>query len=53
MRHYYVSFAHSLGMSDANIMASGGWKTDSVMKRVYRHDMRKTEEQKRIADNLL
>ena len=36
LRHYYASTAHYLGVPDAYIMANGGWKTDSVMKRVYR-----------------
>lgn len=36
LRHYYASTAHYLGIPDAYIMANGGWKTDSVMKRVYR-----------------
>lgn len=37
-RHYYASTAHAIGMPDAVIMASGGWKTDQVMKQVYRHE---------------
>lgn len=37
LRHYYASTAHALGIPDAVIMESGGWKTDHVMKRVYRH----------------
>lgn len=36
LRHYYASTAHYLGVPDAYIMANGGWKTDHVMKRVYR-----------------
>ena len=39
LRHYYASMAHSLGIPDANIMAAGGWKTDTVMKSIYRHAM--------------
>ena len=35
LRHYYASFAHSLGIPDKYIMANGGWKTDHVMKRIY------------------
>lgn len=38
LRHYYASTAHSLGMPDAVIMASGGWKTDHIMKNIYRHE---------------
>lgn len=40
LRHYYASTAHYLGVPDAYIMANGGWKTDSVMKRVYREALR-------------
>lgn len=49
LRHYYASTAHYLGVPDAYIMANGGWKTDSVMKRVYREaleDKKKEENQK-------
>ena len=44
LRHYFASYAHSLGIPDADIMAIGGWKTDAVMKKVYRKSM---EESKR------
>lgn len=37
LRHYYASLSHSLGIPDTYIMKSGGWKTDNVMKNVYRH----------------
>lgn len=36
LRHYYVSIAHAIGVSDAVVMKSGGWRTDAVMKRHYR-----------------
>lgn len=36
-RHYYASTASSLGVPDAYIMQAGGWKTDHVLKSVYRH----------------
>ena len=39
LRHYFASYAHSLGIPDADIMAIGGWSTDSVMKRVYRRSL--------------
>lgn len=53
LRHFYVSYAHSMGMSDADIMEAGGWTTDDVMKRVYRHSLDKEKnEQKRIANKL-
>ena len=37
LRHYFASNAHTLGIPDAYILKLGGWKTDSVMKGVYRH----------------
>ena len=40
LRHYYASMAHSIGMPDAYIMAAGGWKSDGVMKTVYRHALK-------------
>ena len=49
LRHYYVSIAHALGVPDAYIMQMGGWKTDNVMKRVYRDtlpDVMKAEQDK-------
>jgi len=55
LRHYYASYAHEHGMSDADIMASGGWSSDYTMTRIYRHSMdkQKKEHQKKIADRIL
>lgn len=39
LRHYFASQAHEAGISDADIMKAGGWKTDNVMKSVYRHSL--------------
>jgi integrase len=36
LRSYFASYAHSIGIPDSDIMAIGGWKTDNVMKNVYR-----------------
>lgn len=44
LRHYYASMAHSLGIPDSYIMAAGGWKTDHVLKTVYRHAQKDKEE---------
>ena len=46
LRHYYISYAHSKGMSDADIIASVGHKTDHIMKTTYRHSMQLNREQK-------
>ena len=50
LRHYFASEMSSLGISDADIMALGGWSTDHVMKTVYRHAMiDKNEKAKKAA----
>ena len=36
LRSYFASKAHSLGMPDSIILKLGGWKSDYVMKGVYR-----------------
>lgn len=45
LRHYYASVSHSLGIPDAYIMRSGGWKTDNVLKSVYRHALSDKQEE--------
>ena len=39
LRAYSASIRHALGIPDQYIMRDGGWKTDSVLKRVYRRAM--------------
>lgn len=53
LRHFFASYAHSQGVSDADIMATGGWKSDFTMKSVYRHEMKQHEAQKQIFKSLL
>jgi integrase len=50
LRHYFASYAHSKNIPDADIMAIGGWKTDHVMKRVYRNSI---EESKKKSMSIL
>lgn len=52
LRHYYASTAHAIGIPDSYIMQSGGWKSDSVLKNVYRHalDGEKEKMQKQAAE---
>lgn len=52
LRHYYASIAHALGVPDAYIMKTGGWKSEHVMKRVYREaldDKMRSESEKMIS----
>ena len=46
LRHYGASILHAIGMPDSYIMERGGWKTDNVMKSVYRHTI--SEETKKF-----
>lgn len=49
LRHFFASYMHDQGFSDAQIQAMGGWKTDSVMKRVYRYALQDEGTKKRAA----
>lgn len=44
LRHYFASQMSEMGIPDADIMMLGGWKSDYVMKNVYRHSMIDREE---------
>lgn len=37
LRHYCASIQHALDVPDAYIMSRGGWKSDTVLKQIYRH----------------
>lgn len=39
LRAYAASIRHAMGIPDQYIMMDGGWKTDSVLKRVYRRTL--------------
>lgn len=39
LRSYFASYAHSLGIPEADILKLGGWKTPNVMKSVYRKSL--------------
>ena len=43
LRHYAASILHAIGIPDQYIMARGGWRTDNVMKRVYRDTLSDVE----------
>ena len=55
LRAFYASYAHALGVPDVYIIKNGGWKTDYVMKSIYRNALRdKTDEmQKMVTDNII
>ena len=39
LRHYAASTMHALGVPDQYIMERGGWKSDTVLKAVYRNTL--------------
>ena len=50
LRHYSASILHAIGIPDQYIMARGGWKTDHVMKRVYRDTI--SDEERKMNDRI-
>ena len=52
LRHYFASTLMEKGATSKDIMALGGWETDTVMKTVYQHAMKKEDEKRRIIDDL-
>lgn len=52
MRHFFASYLHQQGYSDAQIQKMGGWQTDHVMKSVYRHAMDMEDAKRSVADDL-
>lgn len=51
LRHFFASYAHDLGYSDAVIQSIGGWNTDHVMKSVYRYAMDESNAKKAMASD--
>lgn len=53
-RGYFASYAHSIGIPDEYIIKMGGWKTDHVMKSVYRDALKEKNEemQRKISDSI-
>ncbi|MBO5853101.1 MAG: site-specific integrase [Bacteroidales bacterium] len=45
LRHYSCSIRSSLGIPTEYILKDGGWKTDYVMKNVYRHTLSDKEKE--------
>lgn len=54
LRHYFASKLSSMNVPEADILKLGGWETDHVMKRVYRHSMMEKEKsaQREASDKL-
>ena len=54
LRSYFASYAHSLGIPDVDILSIGGWKTDNVMKQIYRKSIEESKEKsmQKLMDNL-
>ena len=54
LRAYFASYAHSLGIPDADIMSIGGWATPSVMQRIYRKSLEESKNKslKMFTDNM-
>lgn len=53
-RHFFAAKLSDLGIPEADILALGGWKTDRIMKEVYRYSMieKKKDAKKNASDKL-
>lgn len=51
-RHFMASYLHNQGLTDKQIQAIGGWKTDNIMKTVYQHEMEMEKAKEKVADIL-
>ena len=45
LRHFFASFCHSLNFPDQYIQKQGGWKSDFMLKEVYRNTLDDVEKQ--------
>ena len=54
LRSYFASKAHSLGLHDSIILKLGGWKSDYIMKGIYRKALKEDlqEESKVFLDHM-
>lgn len=54
LRSYFASKAHSLGLHDSIILKLGGWKSDHIMKGIYRKALQEDlhEESKVFLDHM-
>lgn len=50
LRHYAASIMHAIGIPDQYIMEMGGWKSDRVLKAVYRNTIE--DEKKKFTDKI-
>lgn len=50
-RYFSASYLYEQGIYVAEIIRMGGWRTDHVMKNVYRHILANEEKTKVIADS--
>lgn len=51
LRHFFASYMHGT-FTDKQIQAAGGWKTDTVLKTVYQHEMDMEQAKQGMADKI-
>ena len=54
LRSFFASKAHALGLHDSIILKLGGWKSDYIMKGIYRKALKEDphEESKMFLDHM-
>lgn len=55
LRHFFAAYMHHIGFDESFVLDAGGWSTDTIMKKVYRHtleDKKKKRKMNEIFSNL-
>lgn len=50
LRHFFASYLHALEVPDQYIIKAGGWRSDFMLKSVYRNTL--ADEERRISDRI-
>lgn len=53
LRHFFASYAHEHGMSEQTIMETGGWKSPTTLRAIYRHSLNKETAQRQLFDDII
>ena len=55
LRSYFASYAHSMGIPEADILSIGGWASPSVMRKIYHKSLEESKQKsmKKYAHRLL
>lgn len=53
LRHFFASYAHQNGISEQTIMETGGWKSATTLREIYRHSLGTEAAQRQLFDDII